>query len=303
MFEPKTILLATDFSTASVQAFPHAAWFARHFGARLTLVYVVPETLPAELSHIGVVLEENRLVAEAEKTIARLRAAELPPDVDVETRVLGGGPSHQICQAAGRLGSDLIVLATRGYAGLKHFLMGSTAERVVRHAPCSVLAVHSPVVPVRLPVSPPCRFQRILAVTDFSPAATLAVGAAADLAGSCGASLSLLHVVESPNYPSWGYAHLSFRDDKLKKKARQKLNDLGAELEPVSCDILIRTGDAALKIVQAAEELDPDLLVLGSSGRSGFTRLLLGSVAEKVIRLAPCPILVFRERASAKDKR
>ena len=106
--EPKRILLPTDFSAASAQAFPYAVSFARQFGASITLIYVVPTTLPAELSHIGIVLEEKRLAKEAETTLAKLRARELPSDVAVENIVLSGGPYYEICKAAGALGIDLI---------------------------------------------------------------------------------------------------------------------------------------------------------------------------------------------------
>src|ERR1041385_8398008 len=155
--EPRRILLPTDFSAASAQAFPYAVSFARQFGASITLVYVVPTTLPAELSHIGIVLEEKRLAEEAETTLARIRARELPSDVAVENIVLTGGHYYEICKAAGALGIDLIVMSTHGHTGLKHALLGSTTERVVGHAPCSVLTIRELLVPIRFPGDMPCR--------------------------------------------------------------------------------------------------------------------------------------------------
>jgi nucleotide-binding universal stress UspA family protein len=293
--EPRRILLPTDFSAAAAQAFPQAVWFARRFGARITLVYVVPATLPAEVSHIGIVLEENRLASEAEKTLAGVRNRELPADLEVDTLVLRGGPCHEICLAAARLGTDLIVLSTHGHGGLKHALLGSTTERVVRQAPCPVLTIRGQIVPIRLPDDAPCRFGRILVPTDFSRASATAMGCAAALVGSCGACVTLLHVVEPPDYPAWGYAHLSFRDNKLKKIARRKLEGLRAELSlDPGAAVMVRTGDAALKIVETAEEQKTDLIVISTRGHSGLARLLLGSVAEKVVRLAPCPVLVMR---------
>src|SRR6266498_3031947 len=147
--ELKRILLPTDFLAASAQAFPYAVSFARQFGGSITLVYAVPTTLPAELSHIGIVLEEKRLVKEAETTLARVRARELPSDVAVENIVLSGGPCYEICKTAGALGIDLIVMSTHGHTGLKHALLGSTTERVVRHAPCPVLTIRERLMPIR----------------------------------------------------------------------------------------------------------------------------------------------------------
>lgn len=140
-FDLKRILVTTDFSEASKQAFPYALALARKFEASLLLLYVVPAHLPAELSHIGIVLEEGRLLAEARERMPRFRQAELDPHLRVDTLVLNGGPAHEICRAAETQGADLILMATHGHTGLKHFLLGSVTENVVRHAPCPVLVV------------------------------------------------------------------------------------------------------------------------------------------------------------------
>jgi len=140
-FELKRILVTTDFSAESKKAFPYALALARKFEASLVLLYVVPANLPAEFSHIGIVLEEKRLLEEARERMPRFRQAELDPHVHVETLVLNGGPAHEICRTAEAQGADLIVMATHGHTGLKHFLIGSLTENVVRHAPCPVLAV------------------------------------------------------------------------------------------------------------------------------------------------------------------
>jgi nucleotide-binding universal stress UspA family protein len=140
-FAPKRILVTTDFSDASKKAFQYAAALARRFEASVTLLYVVPSQLPSELSHIGIVLEEKRLVEEARERLPRFREAELDPHRHVETLVLNGRPAHEICHTAETRQTDLIVMSTHGHTGLKHFLLGSVTEKVVRHAPCPVLVV------------------------------------------------------------------------------------------------------------------------------------------------------------------
>ncbi len=297
--ELKRILLPTDFSAASAQTFPYAVWFARQFAASIALLYVLPTTLPAELSHIGIVLEEKRLAKEAETTLAKVRARELPSDVAVENIVLSGGPCYEICKTAGALGIDLIVMSTHGHTGLKHALLGSTTERVVGHAPCSVFTVREQLVPIRFPGDAPCRFKRILVPTDFSAASDKAIRYAASFAGLCGARLTLLPVAEPPNHPAWGYAYVSVRDEKLKEKAHEILKALSAELlSATQTAVTVATGDAVSKIVEAAEEQKTDLIVMSTRGHRGLTRLLLGSVAEKVVRLAPCPVLTIPEQQS-----
>jgi nucleotide-binding universal stress UspA family protein len=140
-FDLKRIVVTTDFSEESKKAFPYALALARKFEASLLLLYVVPAHLPAELGHIGIVLDERRLLEEARERLPRFRQAELDPHVHVDTRVLNGGPAHEICQTAEAQAADLIVMTTHGHTGLKHFLIGSVTENVVRHAPCPVLVV------------------------------------------------------------------------------------------------------------------------------------------------------------------
>jgi nucleotide-binding universal stress UspA family protein len=140
-FAPKRILVTTDFSEASKKAIPYTAALARKFEASVTLLYVVPSQLPSELSHIGIVLEEKRIVEEARARLPRFHEAELDPHLHVETLVLNGGPAHEICHTAETMQTDLIVMSTHGHTGLKHFVLGSVTENVVRHAPCPVLVV------------------------------------------------------------------------------------------------------------------------------------------------------------------
>lgn len=140
-FAPRRILVPTDFSAASKKAFPYAIALARKFEASLTLVYVVPGHWPVEMIHIGIVLEEQRMLSEARKQLPRFREAELDPHVHVETLVLHGSAAHEICAAAKSQSADLIVISTHGHTGLRRFAVGSVTENVVRHACCPVLVV------------------------------------------------------------------------------------------------------------------------------------------------------------------
>ncbi len=139
----RRILVPLDFSEVSLRALPSAAALARSFAAKLTLLHVV-ETYPidrvvgmADAKLLNASLEEKgqqRLKEAAQN----LRAAS---DIDVQTQVKWGKPFQVITQMAAELKVDMIVLTTHGFTGLKHAYLGSTAERVVRHAPCAVLVV------------------------------------------------------------------------------------------------------------------------------------------------------------------
>ena len=294
----KRILVTTDFSEPSRQALPLATEFARQFGATLTLVHVFPTAMPAELSHLGVVIEQKRMAAEAGERLASFRARELPANLRVETVLLGGGPAHAITRFAKESEIDLILTATHGHTGLKHFWLGSTAERIVQHAPCPVLVMREQPVPVRFPGDVLCRFHRILVPTDFSEASRQAVRYATAFAQPCGSEVTLVHVIEPAPYPEFGYAHIPAKEAGLKRAASEKLDAESQELARagVKASAVIRTGSAFHEIAEQAREQTNDLIVIATHGRGAIAHALLGSTAERVVRHAPCPVLVVRER-------
>ncbi|MEW6304940.1 MAG: universal stress protein [Verrucomicrobiota bacterium] len=288
-FQPRKILVPTDFSEASRCALPFAVSLARQFRASLLVAYVVPAMLPGELTHLGIVFEEVRLTKQAEEALRQWRERELPADLPVETLVLCGGPPHELARAAQDRGCDLIVLSTHGYTGWKHIALGGTAERVVRFAPCPVLVVRadSP------PPANPGEFKHLLLPTDFSKASQGALQLAAAFTREFGADATLLHVVESPNYPTWGYVNLAIRDEQLTREALERLEGMRGHFDrEAGARILVRTGNAPYTIAEVAREQKQDLILISMHGHTGLARVLLGSVTERVVRLAPCPVLV-----------
>ncbi|MHA3770379.1 universal stress protein [Verrucomicrobiota bacterium sgz303538] len=146
----KTILVPTDFSEPSYNALNHALGLAGQFGSSVLLVHVIEPVHPYPvngLTHYPGDLPSDSLYElrdEAEKTLVRLRdAASAALDAPVQVSLRVGRATDEIVLAAKELEADLIVIATHGYTGLKHVFLGSTAERVVRHAPCPVLVLRS----------------------------------------------------------------------------------------------------------------------------------------------------------------
>jgi nucleotide-binding universal stress UspA family protein len=140
---PKKILVPTDFSEHAAKALEWALFLAAPEGTPIILFHVIPRP-PDELTRM--VAEEKRLEvelrADAEK---RLQEITVGKTVPIETVVFwGGDPSSEICILAERQGVDLIVMGTHGRTGLKRMLIGSVAERTIRHAPCSVLTIRAP---------------------------------------------------------------------------------------------------------------------------------------------------------------
>lgn len=138
-----SLLVPVDFSSASNKAVAYAASLAEEFDAKITLLYVVePVALPDFVQSFPLMLEREELTTVCENKIKSLaRKAGLDEARVEKVLVRHGKPYHEIVSAARTLKADMIVVATHGYSGLTHALLGSVAERVVQHAPCPVLVV------------------------------------------------------------------------------------------------------------------------------------------------------------------
>jgi nucleotide-binding universal stress UspA family protein len=138
----KSILVPIDFSEISKKALHYAVKFAEQFGARITVLNVIEPVATPDFAYHPLMLEADKA-----KEAARTRLETLCSGMKISQSLLDkpltryGTPFAEICDAARKLKVDLIIITTHGYTGLKHVLMGSTAERVVRHAPCPVLTV------------------------------------------------------------------------------------------------------------------------------------------------------------------
>ena len=139
----KSILVPIDFSAPSEKALAYAVPFARQFGAKLTLLHVVePVATPDFAGSFPLVMENDKVMAECKRHLERVvKDLQIEPKLTERTLVRQGRSFHEIAEAARTLKADLIIISTHGYSGLKHALLGSTTERVVRHAPCPVLVV------------------------------------------------------------------------------------------------------------------------------------------------------------------
>jgi nucleotide-binding universal stress UspA family protein len=139
----KSILVPLDFSPPSMKALHYAVAFARQFKAKLTLVHVVePVATPDFAASFPLAMENDKLMAAANHQLEGVvKAARIPRGTVEKLLVRFGRSFNEIAAAARSRKVDLIILSTHGYTGLKHALLGSTTERVVRHAPCPVLVL------------------------------------------------------------------------------------------------------------------------------------------------------------------
>jgi nucleotide-binding universal stress UspA family protein len=190
--------------------------------------------------------------------------------------------------------ADLIVAGRHGEHRLDERLIGSTTERMVRHAPCSVLVVH-PVQREGL-----TSLKHIVAGTDFSDSSNPAIDAAAALAKSFEAWVTLMHVYDVvppvPVLEDSAYAGSDFAS--MCQAALEKLRAARLDGVPSTVQVL-RDKSTVTALSEWADDHEVDLMVLGTHGRTGAARLLLGSVAERTVRHAPCAVMVVKPRVAA----
>jgi len=148
-------------------------------------------------------------------------------------------------------------------------------------------------------VPAPFKLTKILVPIDFSDCSKKALQYAVPFAKQFGATITLLHVVHV-NYvggPEFGAIDFQIPEADLRKSAEKQLTELAStEVQPqAAAETLVRTGQEVLEIVDAAQKLESDLIIISTHGRTGLKHVFMGSVAENVVRLAPCPVLVVRE--------
>ncbi|SRR5260221_11482184 len=138
----RRILVPVDFSKNARQALRYAIPLAAQFGARITLLHVVePVVYPTEMAIV--VTDEKIAVNASRRHLAKLGQELVPENLRGKMIVRGGRPYFEIAEVAREVKAGLIVLTTHGYTGIKRVLLGGTAERIVRHAPCPVLTVRT----------------------------------------------------------------------------------------------------------------------------------------------------------------
>ena len=292
-YSPTRILVATDLGPSASEAVRQAGAQARSTGAKLGVCLAIPAGLgvhplfPQVNQAEAEALSERRLHAE-EALRAQVSAA--VGDQPVEIFIEAGWPHAQVLRLAEEWRADLVVVGARGAAAPADVLLGQSAERIVRHAHCPVLIAR-----------PAPAGGRIVIGTDFSDPALPAVHAGVAEARRTGARITLLHAIEDSfgvtiqSGPTWEMPWITAPEQRREAQdAARRWLDEALVLAGATGDAVVGFGDPATLLVAAAREGGAELVVVGTAGRTGLRRVLLGSVAEKVARTAPCSVLVVR---------
>jgi nucleotide-binding universal stress UspA family protein len=285
------IVVPTDFSALAEAAVLRATDLARLDGAAIHLVHAF--ALPFALAPYEVAvpldvwegvrqslharLEQARVAIEAKgvKTVT----AELVEAHDAAAAIADAGRAHR---------ADLVVMGTHGYSGVQHAFLGSVAERALRRLDVPVLAVKGDAETAAKPIA------KILVAVDFSPHSDRAVAMAAGLAPRLGAAVNVVHVFDVP-FESEDYlaAFDAELERRIEAEAMANLTALRERLarDGVQAQVHFRRGRPHAAIAELAREIGCQLIVMGTRGRTGLAHALVGSVAERTLRAAPCSVL------------
>ncbi|HEY8669767.1 MAG TPA: universal stress protein [Terriglobales bacterium] len=305
LFKIDNILVPLDFSRPSFKALEYALPLAEHFGAKLHLVHAFDYDYPmSTLAVMPLAIPEAEMAGRAKRHLqdaAKKYAIVLAPE---NCHVVKGRPYHAVCQLARKLQIDLIVTATHGRTGLRHVFLGSTAERIVQHAPCGVLVVREHEREfVRASEDAAkskgvIRLKKILVPVDFSDCSMVGLESAVRFAQVWGAQLVTFHCVPLLTfaiYGEYGGLDLTALTNDAQKTAKEEMHEVVSSVE--SQDIIVKgvieLGVPAQAICDYARNNEVDLIVTATHGSTGLTHVLLGSTAEHVVRYAHCPVLVM----------
>jgi len=289
------VFCAVDFSETASLALTHASQLARQHGAGLILAHVV-EPLPVVSYPILMVPMDAEIEL---REFASARLEELAETVrksglTVFTGLEHGPPGPHLIEMAEGADADIVVIGTRGLTGFEHFVLGSTAEYVVRRSRCPVVTVHpgddSPMDPVKLVIVP----------TDLGPKSGDAVDAFAQIfSGDDRPRVLLVFADPTPPYlepfrhetlEKWG------QPDVRKEDIEEKMAPTVARFESAGFEVEteILDGGPVQAVTELAKEREADMILMSTHGRSALANVLVGRTAQRIVQHAPCLVLTIR---------
>ncbi|HEX3002271.1 MAG TPA: universal stress protein [Methanoregula sp.] len=285
MAELKRILVALDMRNGMQNLIEAAAFMAHAFRSEIILYHAIPKTK-------GSPIKEPVLKESVEQILEQTRGAliEQVPEVRIVTDF--GSPVEQILEAAEGYGVDLIAIGSGSKEPQDRFQLGITAEQIIRYSPRPVWVVKS---------RQKTEVERILCPVDFSDPSRRALDFALVLAGVLDAELTVLTVIEKlsniyPNFPVVKpHEQGTYAEDRA-AEFEDFLKDV--DFGDVRWKRVMLQGEPHEEILRFIHEKECRLIVMGSEGRTGVGRLILGSVAEKVVREVPCSVITVKAGAA-----
>lgn len=279
MAKYKKILVGVDGSDTSLHALKESFRLGTNW---ITVISVAPP-YEGDLRLVGVKNAEALRREPCETAQAKAQELADAAGAFIKTVCVVGEPHEEIVDLAETGNCDLIVMGAKGHGLLERLLVGSVTRRVIGFSDQDVLVV---------PLAASIGWGRMLLATDGSPDSLRAAARALDLAKAYGGELKAVSVLDLPPQLYEGNVGLLTevpQEPPGLPEVEAKAREMGVKIE-----ILVRTGIPYEVITELAREEKMDLIIMGSHGRTGLKRLLMGSVTERVIGHAPCPVLVVK---------
>ena len=288
----KKILVPLDGSELAEAALAPALAFAEALSADVVLLrVVVPLTIKLDPDLYQRVIDNGQKAART--YLESIQARSQYSSVRLKGDIVVGKAAKSIIDYSQENEIDLIVMSSHGRSGISRWVYGSVADKVLCHATCATVVIHPQVETI------PFTHRRILVPLDGSPQAERALKPALKLAQAVSAELVLLRVTLMPlvhpgTVPGWPGTEFVMNEEQEEAKAylqhvRKSLPDT-----PIQLHVRISASSVAEGIIEMANELQVDLIVMSSHGRSGISRWIFGSETEKTLRGAHCATLVIR---------
>ena len=295
----KRVLAPTDFSEPSLKALDYALSLASSDGATVRMMHVLAPT-PSFLNFdaLSVLLPNVEAAGQCRQELERIAHELRHHEANITWNVGVGRPAPEIVQAARDFRADLLVVSTHGRTGLKHLLLNSVAEQIVRHAPCPVLIVRKAereYAPdsVLADISQP---RRILVPTDFSPRSLASLQYAARFARTFGGKITLLHCLHQfsgfipSQYPTLaGDAYRAAEAEARQETDRRLQEYLPSDLAQTA---IVRPGPPETEIAAFAEEEEIDFIICATRMSPSLEQQPPGHIVERIVRHAGCPVMV-----------
>jgi len=292
MLQVNSILFPTDGSTCAEFAHAHAAFLAQQFDADLHILHVV-EVQTNNLNDLSQLIEIRE-----EEILEQLRipvpsTSEAPSDERVHrAKRTDDSAAGGILAYAEEHDIDLIVVGTHGRRGMDRLLMGSVAEEIVRLSECPTLTVCGKNRP-----EPNRDINRVLVPMGLSEHTDLLFSHARSIGATYDAQLDLVHVIERSTLPPvYGLEEAATDSDDVERRVRDALATYADAAQDAGVDatVTVHRGHPAEVILDMTNDAPIDLVTIATHGRTGIRRMLIGSVAEKVVRMAPCPVFTVK---------
>jgi nucleotide-binding universal stress UspA family protein len=299
------ILLAHDGSSGATQATDLVRDISWPSASIVRVISVIEPAMPAVTAWGAIAdysdevdaLIREYVEGEVARTVTRLQG----PNLSVEGAVLRGRPGTTIIDESRTFGAELVVVGSRGHGGIASLVLGSVSGEVADHAPCPVLVARQSTM------------SRVIFATDGSPSATAAQALLAEWPIFGVLPIRVVSVADVPHPWQSGIAPTMYgqvvdayaKDLEESKREHRRIADASVEaLRAAGLDAVadVRVGDAAGEVIAAAANAGADLIVVGSRGRTGLTRVLLGSVARNVLHGSTASVLVVHDSVEAETE-